>query len=192
MDKGNGRKPAQGSGMPFQDPHGHGEAQGKLLEQAIGRAVKEFREKLGLTIAELAKAADMSAGMLSKIENGATSPSLASLQALGRALQVPVTAFFKSYEEIRDATFVKAGQGLTIERRGTRAGHQYELLGHSPHGPVMVEPYLITLTHESDVFPTFQHAGIEMLYMLEGRVEYRHGDQVYLLEPGDTDRKSVV
>ena len=93
MDKGNGRKPAKGSGMPFQDPHGHGEAQGKLLEQAIGRAVKEFREKLGLTIAELAKAAEMSAGMLSKIENGATSPSLASLQALGRALQVPVPAF---------------------------------------------------------------------------------------------------
>ena len=43
-----------------------------------------FREKLGITISELAKAADMSAGMLSKIENGATSPSLGSLQALGR------------------------------------------------------------------------------------------------------------
>ena len=185
MDKGNGRKPAPGSGLPYQDPHGHGEAQGKLLEQAIGRAVKEFREKLGLTIAELAKAADMSAGMLSKIENGATSPSLASLQALGKALQVPVTAFFKSYEEIRDATFVKAGKGLTIERRGTRAGHQYELLGHSPHGPVMVEPYLITLTHESDVFPTFQHAGLEFLYMLEGNVVYRHGEKTYDMHPGD-------
>ncbi len=147
--------------------------------------MKGFREKLGLTIAELAKAADMSAGMLSKIENGATSPSLASLQALGRALQVPVTAFFKSFEEIRDATFVKAGQGLTIERRGTRAGHQYQLLGHSPHGPVMVEPYLITLTHKSDVFPTFQHSGLEFLYMLEGNVVYRHGDKIYDMHPGD-------
>ena len=146
MDKADKKKPAATPELPFQDPHGHGEVQGKLLEQAIGREVKGFREKLGLTIAELAKAAEMSAGMLSKIENGATSPSLASLQALGRALQVPVTAFFKGFEEIRDATFVKAGQGLTIERRGTRAGHQYQLLGHSPHGPVMVEPYLITLT----------------------------------------------
>ena len=186
MDKGNGRKSAQASGLPFQDPHGHGEVQGKLLEQAIGREVKGFREKLGLTIAELAKAADMSAGMLSKIENGATSPSLASLQALGRALQVPVTAFFKGFEETRDATFVKAGQGLTIERRGTRAGHQYQLLGHSPHGSVMVEPYLITLTHQSDVFPTFQHAGLEFLYILEGEVIYRHGSKTYSLTPGDS------
>jgi transcriptional regulator with XRE-family HTH domain len=171
--------------LPFQDPHGHGEVQGKLLEQAIGREVKGFREKLGLTISELAKASGMSAGMLSKIENGATSPSLGSLQALSKALQVPVTSLFKSYEETRDASFVKAGQGLTIERRGTRAGHQYQLLGHSPHGPVMVEPYLITLSHKSDVFPTFQHAGLEFLYMLEGNVVYRHGDKTYDMHPGD-------
>lgn len=185
MDKRPRLKPISHTEMPYQDPHGHGAAQGRLLEEAIGREVRRFREKLGLTIAELAKAAEMSAGMLSKIENGATSPSLASLQALSRALQVPVTSLFKSYEEIHDATFVKAGQGLTIERRGTRAGHQYQLLGHSPHGPVMVEPYLITLTQESDVFPTFQHTGMEFLYMLEGNVIYRHGDKTYDMHPGD-------
>lgn len=177
-------KPAPGA-LPYQEPHETLAARERQLEEAIGREVKRFREKLGLTISELAKAAEMSAGMLSKIENGATSPSLASLQALGQALQVPVTALFRSFEEIRDATFVKAGQGLTIERRGTRAGHQYQLLGHSPHGPVMVEPYMITLTQESDVFPTFQHAGLEFLYMLEGNVVYRHGEKTYDMHPGD-------
>ena len=185
LDKRTRNKPVRTPVLPYQEPHDAGSAQGKLLEEAIGREVKRFREKLGLTISELAKAADMSAGMLSKIENGATSPSLASLQALSKALQVPVTSMFRGYEEIRDATFVKAGQGLTIERRGTRAGHQYQLLGHSPHGPVMVEPYLITLTHESDVFPTFQHAGLEFLYMLEGNVVYRHGGKTYDMHPGD-------
>ena len=169
----------------FQNPHRTNPAEGRFLEEAIGREVKRYREKMGLTIAELSKASDLSAGMLSKIENGATSPSLASLQALSRALQVPFTAFFKSYEEIRDATFVKSGQGLTIERRGTRAGHQYQLLGHSTHGPVMVEPYLITLTHETDVFPAFQHPGMEFLYMLEGNVVYRHGEKTYDMHPGD-------
>jgi transcriptional regulator with XRE-family HTH domain len=171
--------------LPYQEPHG-GRASDKLLEQTIGREVRRFREKLGLTISELAKAAEMSAGMLSKIENGATSPSLSSLQALSRALQVPVTALFRGFEEIRDATFVKAGQGLTIERRGTRAGHQYQLLGHSPHGPVMVEPYIVSLTESSDVFPLFQHAGLEFLHMLEGEVVYRHGDKTYRMRPGDS------
>lgn len=169
----------------FQNPHRPATAEPRFLEEAIGREVRRHREKIGLTISELAKAAGLSAGMLSKIENGATSPSLATLQALSGALQVPVTALFKSYEEIRDATFVKAGQGLTIERRGTRAGHQYQLLGHSTHGPVMVEPYLITLTHETDVFPAFQHPGMEFLYMLEGNVVYRHGEKTYDMHPGD-------
>jgi transcriptional regulator with XRE-family HTH domain len=124
--------------------------------------------------------------MLSKIENGATSPSLSTLQALAKALQVPLTTFFRDYDEMRTATFVKAGEGLVIERRGTRAGHQYRLLGHVPSGPLMVEPYLITLDEESDVFRAFQHDGIEFLYMLEGEVLYRHGSRTYLMTPGDS------
>lgn len=169
-----------------QDPHVVGRAGGRLLESAIGREVKAFREKLGLTISELAKSAGLSAGMLSKIENGSTSPSLSSLQALSQALHVPVTALFRSFEEIHDATFVKAGKGLAIERRGTRAGHQYQLLGHAPHGALTVEPYLITLSEQSDVFPIFQHAGLEFIHMLEGEVVYRHGDRTYTLLPGDS------
>jgi len=101
------------------------------LERAIGSQVRRYRKQFGLTVAELADRATLSSGMLSKIENGNTSPSLATLRALSIALNVPVTALFRQFEEQRDATFVSAGQGLQIERRGTRAGHQYQLLGHS-------------------------------------------------------------
>ena len=51
---------------------------------------------------------------------------------------------------------------------------------------VIVEPYLISLTSESDTFETFQHDGIETIYMLEGEIDYRHGDNIYSLKPGDT------
>jgi uncharacterized cupin superfamily protein len=81
---------------------------------------------------------------------------------------------------------VKAGEGLIIERRGTRAGHQYQLLGHSLGKSIAVEPYLITLTKESEVFPVFQHAGMEFIYMLEGRIDYRYSDRTYQLKPGDS------
>jgi quercetin dioxygenase-like cupin family protein len=36
------------------------------------------------------------------------------------------------------------------------------------------------------VFPVFQHAGTELIYMLEGCLTYRHANQSYTLEPGDT------
>ena len=173
-------------GQDRQDPHALTGARDNWLEVTIGREVRAFRKQLDMTVMEVAKAAGLSTGMLSKIENGGISPSLATLQALSRALHVPVTAFFRRFEEERDATFVRAGEGLKIERRGTRAGHQYELLGHSTGKRIVVEPYLIILTEESDVFPLFQHSGVEFIYMLEGEVGYRHSDRTYVLRPGDS------
>jgi transcriptional regulator with XRE-family HTH domain len=169
-----------------QNPHAVNGARENSLEVSIGHQVREFRIKLNMTVSDLAKQAALSAGMLSKIENGITSPSLSTLQSLSRALNVPVTAFFRKFEEQRDATFVKAGEGLTIERRGTRAGHQYQLLGHTIGKAVAVEPYLVTLTESSDVFPIFQHSGLEFIYLLEGEVAYRHGNKLYNMQPGDT------
>jgi len=171
-----------------QDPHSLSEQREKVLEVAIGREVRAHRRKQEITVAELSAQTGLSIGMLSKIENGNTSPSLTTLQTLANALSVPITAFFKGFEEARMAVHTKSGEGVELERDGTRANHQYNLLGHigANSSGVIVEPYVITLTAESDVFPTFQHAGIEMIYMLEGAVEYRHGDQVYSLEPGDT------
>ena len=171
-----------------QDPHSLREEREKVLEVAIGREVRAFRKQQGITVVELSKLTDLSIGMLSKIENGHTCPSLTTLQTLAHALSVPLTAFFRGFEEKREAIFTKAGKGVEIEREGTRAGHQYNLLGHigANSSGVIVEPYLISLTSESDTFKTFQHSGIEMIYMLEGKVDYLHGNSIYPLEPGDT------
>ena len=171
-----------------QDPHALREPKENNLEIAIGHEVRALRKKLGITIADLASATGISMGMLSKIENGVTSPSLTSLQALASALGVPLTDFFRRYEEPRNAVFVKSGEGIAIERRGTRAGHEYNLLGHIDNNTsgVVVEPYLLTLTEESSSFPAFQHEGMEFIYMLEGEVRYRHGDQLYYMQAGDS------
>ena len=156
------------------------------LERSIGGQVRLFRQQLKLTVSEAAESAGLSPGMLSKIENGNISPSLATLNSLSVALNVPVTAFFRKYEEQRDCAYVPANQGLVIERQGTRAGHLYELLGHTMGKSLSVEPYLITIKEKTDVFPLFQHDGIEFIYMLKGKVVYRYTDQTFTLSPGDS------
>lgn len=171
-----------------QDPRAIREVREKNLEVAIGRQVRDLRTRRRMTGADLAAQAGLSVGMLSKIENGAISPSLGTISTLAHALQVPLVQLFAGYAEPRGCMHVKSGAGVEIERAGTRAGHPYHLLGHigSNNSGVVVEPYLIVLDSESDRFPTFQHEGIEMLYMLEGVMEYRHGEQLYTMEPGDT------
>ena len=176
-------QPSQANNLELLTGSGAGQSS---LESAIGREVRAFRKKLDITVMELSRLTGLSAGMLSKIERGIASPSLGTLQALSNALQVPVTAFFRQFEEQRDATFVQAGHGLKIERRGSRAGHQYELLGHTVGKSTAVEPYFITLTNESEAFPMFHHAGTEFIYMLQGKVGYRHGSRVYTMSPGDS------
>lgn len=157
----------------------------KELETWIGAQVREMRTALGMTMAELAKSASLSVGMLSKIENGQTSPSLTTLQNLAGALNIPLASFFTKFDEKREASYVRAGEGLTIERRGSKSGHIYQLLGASLRNKVRMEPYLITLTRDSDAYPIFQHPGVEFIFMLEGCVVYRHGDKNYRLDPGD-------
>jgi transcriptional regulator with XRE-family HTH domain len=166
-----------GSGAP---------AVGRTLEQALGIQVRTLRHALDLTVADLAGAADISVGMLSKIENGQISPSLATLQAIANALNVPVSTLFVTFDEKRDCSYVPAGRGLRIERRGTKVGHIYELLGHALGGDIAVEPYLITLSEEAVPYTGFRHAGAEFIYMLSGEVVYRHGDATYRLRPGDS------
>lgn len=174
--------------LPSQDPHSVRADKERNLEAAIGKEVRDFRRSKKITVKELSDQTGLSMGMLSKIENGVTSPSLTTLQLLANALGVPLTALFRRYEEDREAVHTKAGEGVEIVRQGTRAGHQYRLLGHigANSSGIFTEPYLITLSQTSDVFPTFQHDGLEMLYVLEGQVKYRHGSKLYHLAPGDT------
>lgn len=171
-----------------QDPHRVRADAERSLEVAIGKEVKRLRQRQGLTVKDLAEETGLSLGMLSKIENGVTSASLTTLQLLSQGLGVPVTALFRRFEERREAVHTKAGTGVEIEREGTRAGHQYSLLGHlgSNASGLITEPYLITLSDDSDVFPTFQHDGLEFIFMLEGEVLYRHGRRTYHLQTGDT------
>ena len=77
--------------------------------------------------------------------------------------------------------------GIEVMHRGTKKGHTYHLLAYDKvPAPQFFEPFLITITDESEVFPRFEHSGIEFLYMLEGKLEYRHGQLTYVLEPGDS------
>lgn len=177
------RVPSKGKVVVLEEPAV--ESSG-TLGQVIANQVRSRRLEIGLNVGQLAERAGISKGMLSKIENAQTSPSLSTVERLATALDMPVTALFRGLSEERDAVFVKAGGGPEIVRKGTRAGHTYQLLG-SLRGPYKrVEPLLVSLDVETEVFPLFQHNGIEILYMLSGIMEYGCGRQRYRMARGDT------
>lgn len=157
------------------------------LERYLGNAIRELRLKHSLTIAEVAEQIGISRGMLSKIENAQTSTSLETIAKLANAFGVSLSSLFRNYDiPAGGAQLVKSGQGMEVVRRGTKRGHTYHLLAYDQGPTKRFEPFLITMDDASEVFPTFEHPGLEFIYILEGRLEYRHGQHTYLLEPGDS------
>lgn len=162
------------------------EQEGGGLERYLGNTIRDLRQKHGLTIADVASLAGISRGMLSKIENAQTATSLDTLSRLATALGVSIATLFRGYD-VRDgsAQLVKRDEGMEVVRRGTKKGHTYHLLAYDQGPKKVFEPFLITIDHESETFPIFEHPGTEFIYMLEGEIEYRHGQNTYVLMPGD-------
>lgn len=157
------------------------------LERYVGNTIRELRQKHGLTIAEVADKIGISRGMLSKIENAQTATSLETLAKIASSLGVSLSTLFRNYNMPEGgAQLVKSGEGMEVVRRGTKRGHTYHLLAYDQGPTKLFEPFLITMDDASEVFPTFEHPGVEFIYMLEGKIEYRHGQSTYLLEPGDS------
>jgi transcriptional regulator with XRE-family HTH domain len=153
----------------------------------LGRTARRLREGQNLTLADVARRANISSAMLSRLETGRVSPSLETIVALSQALGVTASALMQRVGvEDGGAQLIRAGEGLETVRSGTRRGHTYHLLA-AQRGPRKVfEPFLVTLNDRSEVFPGFQHPGIEFLHVLTGSLHYRHGRHTYVMRPGDT------
>lgn len=179
------RRPKENA--PAEQRPGAVAANAKSLDRFIGNVIRDLRLKDNLTIAEVAAQAGISRGMVSKIENGLVSTSLETLSKIAQALGVSLAHLFRHYNmPSGGAQLVKNGAGMEVVRRGTRRGHTYHLLAYDQGPRKAFEPFLITMDDASEVFPTFEHPGTEFIYMLHGRIEYRHGQQTYSLEPGDS------
>jgi transcriptional regulator with XRE-family HTH domain len=177
---------ARQTGVAAQSRDG-GAADARSLDRYLGNVIRELRQKDKLTIAEVAAQAGISRGMVSKIENGQVSTSLETLSKIAQALGVSLAHLFRHYNiPTGGAQHVKGGAGMEVVRRGTKRGHTYHLLAYDQGPKKSFEPFLITMDDASEVFPTFEHPGTEFIHMLKGKIEYRHGQKTYVLEPGDS------
>jgi DNA-binding XRE family transcriptional regulator/quercetin dioxygenase-like cupin family protein len=157
------------------------------LEQYLGLQIKRQRQAQDLKLSDVARIAGISQGMLSKIENAQVSTSLDTLSRLCDVLGLPLSKLFSEYDQQDgSALLVKADQGMEVVRRGTEKGHTYHLLNHTRGPKKSFEAYMVSMDDASEEFPTFSHPGTEFLHLLEGELIYRHGNQLYHMEAGDS------
>ena len=153
---------------------------------SIGNRVRQERRRLGVTLDDAAEAARISSAMLSRIENAHVVPSMRTLSRLSQALTIPMSEFFHGLEDDREATHVKAGQGIRVTRRGRTHGHQYEIVALPMRRRRFIEPWMSYIPDLDEEFPFLQAEGTGFVHMLEGRMVFRCGRQAFDVEPGDS------
>ncbi len=147
----------------------------------VGTRIRALRERRGLSLRALAERCGLSINAISLIERGENSPTVSSLQVLASALGVKITDFFEDASE-QAVVYVRQGQRLRSQGNGV----VMESLGIGLRNQ-QLEPFLVTIepdvVHASDLIA---HPGQEFVYCVEGEIEYRIGNQAYVLTPGDS------
>lgn len=158
------------------------------IETQIGQKIRALRLQRDVTLEQLAVEVKLTKGQLSKIENGKVSSPVSTLTRIAVALGVAPGLFFQTSGARPRASLVRASERKVIVGRGSKIGHSYEALVHGVPFEKDFESYLMRI-EEEQVDPAkniFRHPGHELLFMLRGGMDYRHADQLYHLEPGDS------
>jgi transcriptional regulator with XRE-family HTH domain len=147
---------------------------------SLGSRLRALRSERGLSQRELASQAGISANAISLIERDENSPSVSTLQNLAGALNVKMSYFFDE-EVTKNVLHVKSENCPAITSRGASIAG----IGEHIQGQEM-EPFFVSLDpHAGSGEGWVTHLGHELVYCLEGNIEYIIDEQAYLLEPGD-------
>jgi transcriptional regulator with XRE-family HTH domain len=148
---------------------------------SVGIRLLEVRQSHGLSLRALAARSGLSINAISRIEREESSPTVASLQRLAGALDVPLVELFRVAPE-RATVVVRRGEGL----KSRSGGVLIESLGAGLRGQ-RSGPFLMTLEPLAwGGEEPIQHEGEEFVHCLEGDVEYTVGTGRHRLVEGDS------
>lgn len=154
---------------------------------AIGTTLRSLRETQGFTARQLAELSGVSAAMISRIENAQVSPSIATMNALTRALDVPLVSLFRDNPSERaDFTHIKRGDGITSTRLVGEHVHHFVNLASHRRRDLHVEAHLISIKRQAAPPPQYVGHGVIFLHVISGSARYRYGKETLVLDPGDS------
>lgn len=134
-----------------------------------------------LTLKELSKMSGLSVSMISKIENSRVFPPLSTYAKISSCFGMSIGELIVNSEQQSD--------GISIVR-----SHEQTIISHGPYigSPLAfrksqkkMEPFLLSYPVGRKINKLYQHDYEEMLYVLEGRIEFHYGERTFVLEKGD-------
>ena len=153
----------------------------------LGERIKGIRKKDKKTISTIANAANVSNGLISRIENGRTIPSLPVLLSIINALEIKVSDFFEGMPKPSELNYIvsRFEENAIIEKEDDAKGFAYKYIFGKQLSSIGFEAVLL------EVQPNSQREKVEtdayeFKYILSGECIYIIGDDEVLLKEGDS------
>ena len=147
----------------------------------LGRKIRDLRLRRGLTVQQLAEATGLSKGFVSQVENGRTSPSLATLQDLAKSLETSVAYLVVEEDQVPYVVRRTERPHMSVNGNTSRV----EVMSAQPRRNLeLLHAELPPGVSMSD--KRHFHHGEEVVLCVDGRVNLTCGEHVVILEAGDS------
>ena len=149
------------------------------VNKDIGRRIRNFRNRNGLTQQELADRTELTKGFISQLERGQVSASVVTLMDLIECLGMTPAEFFKEEEEkvvfTEDEYFEKLDEMGNSRQWIVPTAQKFQM-----------EPLLVVVQPHSSLEEDKPHNGEEFGYLMSGRLNVCLGEKVYHIKSGES------
>jgi transcriptional regulator with XRE-family HTH domain len=157
-----------------------------ITEKHIGDRIRRLRLKKSMGLVELGKQTGLSASFLSQLETGRVVPTLRNLARIALVFSKDLSYFFES-DPHPVFQIHRRKERVRLPQSGVETPtYFFESLGYMVPDREM-DPYFAEFVPQAKAVEpkAHMHAGFEFLYVLEGELEVRHGEQGCMLGAGD-------
>lgn len=151
----------------------------------LGEKIKNMRTERGLSLKELAHKSGISAAAIHKIESNGITPTITTMMKISDALGKKVSHFIEEKAEHNDVVFVSSKDRepiLTFKK-----GLELQGISAKQYGDfMMTAAYSVLEVGASSGKTPMKHRGEELVYCINGKVEFQVYDNTYTLGPGDS------
>jgi transcriptional regulator with XRE-family HTH domain len=153
----------------------------------IGKKIRRLRKQAGYKLVETADKAGVSKGLLSKVENGRTVPSLPVLLSIIQSLGLEPESFFQNikFEPPQPYYLIKSEEQKPIQKEEDAKGFSYEFILEKAFENFIVEILILEVLPGASRKKVSTDA-FELKYVLKGEIDYQIGEEIVKLKKGDT------
>ncbi|MFK5974345.1 MAG: XRE family transcriptional regulator [Flavobacteriaceae bacterium] len=149
----------------------------------LGKQLKKVRKNKNLSLKQVAEMSDVSTGLISKIENFRTTPSLPVLLKIMQSLEIDLSELNLGSNKAEKYILIRKGEG-TIEERDDSLGLEYTFLFSNNISESSLRTYIVKVNKGVYRKPTSTDA-IELVYIIHGKINYIINDEILILDEGD-------